>query len=83
MLMMVSISSNRSARLLANRSTALYGQLVAQAYAPGSALNAAHVFEVDDVIDPADTRRWLLVGLRSAPPPLPRDGKKRPCIDTW
>jgi acetyl/propionyl-CoA carboxylase alpha subunit/acetyl-CoA carboxylase carboxyltransferase component len=62
---------------------ALYERLVAQAYERGRALNAAYVFEVDDVIDPADTRRWLVAGLRSAPPPLPRAGKKRPCIDTW
>jgi acetyl-CoA carboxylase carboxyltransferase component len=62
---------------------ALYDRLVAQAYEQGKALNAAHVFEVDDVIDPADSRRWLLAGLRSAPPPEPRTGKKRPCVDTW
>ncbi|MGE0543216.1 MAG: carboxyl transferase domain-containing protein [Dehalococcoidia bacterium] len=62
---------------------ALYDRLVAQAYEQGKALNAAHVFEVDDVIDPADSRRWLLAGLRSAPPPEPRAGKKRPCVDTW
>jgi acetyl-CoA carboxylase carboxyltransferase component len=62
---------------------ALYDRLVAQAYEQGKALNAAHVFEVDDVIDPADSRRWLLAGLRSAPPPQPRSGKKRPCVDTW
>ena len=40
-------------------------------------------FEIDDVIDPADSRRWIVSGLRSAPPPVPRAGKKRPCIDTW
>lgn len=62
---------------------ALYERLVAQAYERGSALNAAHVFEIDDVIDPAESRRWLVAGLRAAPPPAPRSGKKRPCIDTW
>ena len=31
---------------------ALYDKLVAAAYERGSALNAAHVFEIDDVIDP-------------------------------
>jgi acetyl/propionyl-CoA carboxylase alpha subunit/acetyl-CoA carboxylase carboxyltransferase component len=60
-----------------------FERYVAQAYDRGKALNAAHVFEVEDVIDPADTRRWLRAGLLSAPQPLPRDGKKRPCIDTW
>jgi acetyl-CoA carboxylase carboxyltransferase component/biotin carboxyl carrier protein len=37
-----------------------FEQLVALAYANGKALSAAGVFEIDDVIDPADTRRWLL-----------------------
>jgi acetyl/propionyl-CoA carboxylase alpha subunit/acetyl-CoA carboxylase carboxyltransferase component len=62
---------------------ALFERLVAQAYERARALNAAHVFEVDDVIDPADTRRWLVAGLRSCPPPPPRTGKKRPCVDAW
>ncbi len=62
---------------------ALYEQLVTQAYDRGKALNAAHVFEIDDVIDPADTRHLLIAGLEAAPVPAPRAGKKRPCIDTW
>ncbi len=40
-------------------------------------------FEIDDVIDPADSRRWIVGALRSAPPRRRADGKKRPCIDTW
>jgi hypothetical protein len=35
------------------------------------------------VIDPAESRAWILAGLASAPPPAPREGKKRPCVDTW
>jgi acetyl-CoA carboxylase carboxyltransferase component len=62
---------------------ALFDRLVDQAYERGQALNAAHVFEIEDVIDPADSRRWLLAGLKALPPVLPRAGKKRPCIDTW
>jgi hypothetical protein len=38
---------------------------------------------VDDVIDPADTRKWLVMGLRSAPPVAPREGKKRSWVDAW
>ncbi|MBF6353538.1 ATP-grasp domain-containing protein [Nocardia higoensis] len=36
-----------------------FDSLVAAAYANGRALTAATVFEIDDVIDPADTRRWI------------------------
>jgi acetyl/propionyl-CoA carboxylase alpha subunit/acetyl-CoA carboxylase carboxyltransferase component len=37
----------------------LYDSLVADAYERGRALRAATTFELDDVIDPADTRRWI------------------------
>ena len=40
-------------------------------------------FEIDDVIDPAESRRWIATAMRSAPPIPAREGKKRPCIDTW
>ena len=49
----------------------------------GKALNAASHFEIDDVIDPADTRRWITTAFAAAPAPPPRSGKKRPNIDTW
>ena len=53
-------------------------------YEHGKALNAASHFEIDDVIDPADTRRWIAAMLASSPPPPARTGgKKRPNIDTW
>ena len=47
-------------------------KLVAELYERGKALNIASVFELDDVIDPADTRRWIVAGLRAAPPPARR-----------
>ena len=47
---------------------ARYEQLVEEAYAWSRALNAGMVFEVDDVIDPADTRKWVVMGLDSSPP---------------
>ena len=62
---------------------ARYDELVADAYAWSRALNAATVFEVDDVIDPADTRKWLVMGLDSLPPTSPRAGKKHAWVDTW
>ena len=60
-----------------------FQQMVDRMYEVGKALNAASHFEIDDVIDPADTRRWISTLLASAPPPAPRQGKKRPNIDTW
>ncbi len=62
---------------------ARYEELVAAAYERGRALNSGVSFAVDDVIDPADTRRWITGMLDSVPPPVPRQGKKRPNIDTW
>ena len=60
-----------------------FEEMVARMYEHGKALNAASHFELDDVIDPADSRRWITTMLASAPAPAPRTGKKRPCIDPW
>lgn len=56
--------------------------MVAAAYEHGKALNVASAFEIDDVIDPAETRRWVTTQLLVDTPPK-RDGKKRPFVDTW
>jgi acetyl-CoA carboxylase carboxyltransferase component len=61
----------------------LFDTLLAKAYAQGKALNVASMVEIDSVIDPRDTRDWIVRGLRAAPAPKPREGKKRPSIDTW
>lgn len=58
----------------------LFDQMVATAYEHGKALNAASMFEIDDVIDPADTRRWI-TGTLTGPSPSP--SSSRPHIDTW
>jgi len=60
-----------------------YKAKVAELYANGKATSIASVLEIDEVIDPADTRHWIMAGLRSVPKPEPRSGKKRPCIDAW
>jgi acetyl-CoA carboxylase carboxyltransferase component len=39
------------------------------------------VLEIDAVIEPAETRAWILRGLRSVPTPE-RAGKRR-IVDTW
>jgi acetyl-CoA carboxylase carboxyltransferase component len=63
---------------------AYYDSMVARYYDEGKALNAGAYLDIDDVIDPADTRRWILAGLASAAPAQPRGSrKKRPCIDPW
>jgi acetyl-CoA carboxylase carboxyltransferase component len=51
-------------------------------YERGKAVNYATAFEIDDVIDPAESRKWILAGLKSAPKPVPREGRKR-IVDTW
>jgi acetyl-CoA carboxylase carboxyltransferase component len=61
----------------------LFDSMVERAYEHGKAINVASAFEIDDVIDPADSRQRLVDALRAAPPPAPRTGKKRSCIDTW
>jgi acetyl-CoA carboxylase carboxyltransferase component len=62
---------------------ALFEHMVERAYRHGKALNVATAFEIDDVIDPVESRRRIVEALRSAPPPPGRSGKKRSCIDTW
>ena len=57
--------------------------IVAEAYERGKALNLASHFEIDDVIDPADTRAVVAELLRAAPPTEAPSGRKRPMIDPW
>ena len=59
---------------------ALFQQLVAQQYANGEAIHMAQTLEIDAVIDPADTRAWLVRGLASATAAL---GAPVPFVDTW
>ncbi len=62
---------------------AAFEEMVARAYEHGKALSMASVFEIDDVIDPAESRARITNALRATPPPAPRQGKKRPCVDPW
>jgi acetyl-CoA carboxylase carboxyltransferase component len=57
---------------------------VAAAYERGQGLNMASYGEIDDVIDPADSRRWIatLFG-EGAGEWWRREGKKRPYVDSW
>jgi len=60
----------------------LFAEMVERAYANGQALNSASYFELDDVIDPAESRHWITAAFANWTPPA-RTGKKRPGIDTW
>ena len=62
---------------------AAYEKMVEDSYKRGRAVNMASHFELDDVIDPADTRRWISGALKSLPPKKSREKKKRPNVDTW
>ena len=66
----------------ADEREATFQQMVDRMYEHGKAVSVATHFEIDDVIDPADTRRWLVTILGSWDPP-PRMDRKRPNIDTW
>ena len=60
-----------------------FDEMVAGLYQRGKALNVATHFTIDDVIDPADSRRWIIGALRSTLPPERRKTKKYPFIDSW
>jgi acetyl-CoA carboxylase carboxyltransferase component len=59
----------------------LFDAAVAHAYERGKAISMASYLEIDAVIDPAETRSWILRGLKSVPKPTP--GDRRRFIDTW
>ena len=46
---------------------ATHEKIVADMYKLGKAVNMASHFELDDVIEPADTQKWIGRGLRSMP----------------
>jgi acetyl-CoA carboxylase carboxyltransferase component len=57
---------------------------VAAAYERGKGINMAAYFEIDDVIDPADTRRWIATLFDDRSDHWwTRPGKKRPYVDAW
>ncbi len=60
----------------------LYNKLVAKLYEQGKAINMASYLEIDAVIDPADTRKWIMQGLKSAPARRPEDSGHS-FVDPW
>jgi acetyl-CoA carboxylase carboxyltransferase component len=62
----------------------LFETMVAAAYERGRGLNMAAYGEIDDVIDPADSRRWVATLFDAdATPWWRRPGKARPYVDAW
>ncbi len=61
---------------------ALYNRLVDQMYEQGKAVNMASYVEIDAVIDPAETRKWIMRGLKSAPPRL-KSNRQNSYVDCW
>ena len=61
----------------------LYDQLLAKEYEKGSAINIASHIEIDQVIDPAETRHWIREWLDQLPPDALNGNPARACIDTW
>ncbi len=59
---------------------ALFEKLVGSLYARGQAINVAATLEIDAVIDPADTRSWILRGLAACGP---RHTPRRRFVDAW
>ena len=59
---------------------ALFDQKVAEMYAQGKAVAYASATELDAVIDPADTRRWIANARRSCPV---SERGSRGFVDTW
>jgi acetyl-CoA carboxylase carboxyltransferase component len=62
----------------------IFEQLVAAAYERGQGVNMAAYGEIDDVIDPADSRRWIATLFdEHVGEWWRRAGKKRAFVDAW
>ncbi len=60
-----------------------FDELVAKSYQENKALSGATFLEVDDVIDPRETRRWIVRGLKSVPQPKRFGERKVTRVDLW
>jgi acetyl-CoA carboxylase carboxyltransferase component len=61
-----------------------YEAAVGAAYERGRGVSMASYFEIDDVIDPADSRRWIRTLFDDVEPAWwQRPGKRRPNVDAW
>ncbi|MFT4562697.1 MAG: acetyl-CoA carboxylase carboxyltransferase component [Gammaproteobacteria bacterium] len=63
-----------------NERNELYEQLLARMYEKGKGVSVATAFEIDAVIDPAETRTWLVRGRLAAGE---RTSPQRRIVDVW
>ncbi|MEP3244275.1 MAG: carboxyl transferase domain-containing protein [Sneathiella sp.] len=61
----------------------VFNKMVEESYRRGKAVNAAAFMEIDDVIDPAETRDRLIQALKAVALPARGRGRKRTFVDTW
>jgi acetyl-CoA carboxylase carboxyltransferase component len=62
----------------------VFQETVAAAYERGRGVNMAAYGEIDDVIDPADSRRWIATLFdETSGEWWTRPGKRRPNVDAW
>jgi acetyl-CoA carboxylase carboxyltransferase component len=62
----------------------MFEAMVAAAYERGKGISMAEYGEIDDVIDPAETRRWVaMLFERHSGQWWRREGKRRPNVDAW
>lgn len=62
---------------------AWFDEMVAKSYEQNKALSSATYLDIDDVIDPVETRRWIVRGLKSVPREHARATPSGARIDTW
>ena len=60
---------------------ALFEARLARMYEVGKSVSVAEVLEIDAVIDPRDTRAWLMRGLKACP--IDRTAARRAFVDVW
>jgi acetyl/propionyl-CoA carboxylase alpha subunit/acetyl-CoA carboxylase carboxyltransferase component len=61
----------------------LFEKRLARMYQQGMALTVAEVLEIDAVIDPLETRAWLVRGLKSCPIEPVGAASRRRFVDVW
>jgi acetyl/propionyl-CoA carboxylase alpha subunit/acetyl-CoA carboxylase carboxyltransferase component len=60
-----------------------FDEMVAVRYEQGKAINVSTGFRIDDVIDPADSRRWVTLAMDVSHGLERHPAKRRPNIDAW